>query len=75
MGDFEDKIYVLVAIGNDGETEFWAVATSQERALAHARQYLPPGRIIAFTEHSLTPFEAMVLGVRPDGVRKLRRAP
>jgi hypothetical protein len=65
----------LVAIGNDGETEFWAVATSQERAVAHARQHLPPGRMIAFTEHALTPFEATVLGVRPNGVRKLRCAP
>jgi hypothetical protein len=75
MGDFEDKIYVLVAIGHEGETEFWAVATSRERAIPHVRQHLPPGRMIAFTENSLTPLEAMVLGVRPNGVRKLRCAP
>jgi hypothetical protein len=75
MGDiFEDEIYVVVARGN-GESEFWAVATPRERALAEVRQHLPLGWIIAFTEHCLTPHEAAALGLRPNGVRKLRCAP
>jgi hypothetical protein len=78
MGDifdiFEDEIYVVVARGT-GESEFWAVATPRDRVLAEVRQHLPLGWIIAFTERCLTPHEATALGLRPNGVRKLRCAP
>ena len=70
----EHEIYVLIASGN-GKSEFWAAATTRERALAEVRQHLPLGWMVALTEHYLTPHEATSLGIRPNGVRKLRCAP
>jgi hypothetical protein len=68
---FEHEIYVVIASGN-GKSEFWAAATTRERALAEVRQHWPLGWIVALTEHYLTPHEATALGIRPNGVRKLR---
>jgi hypothetical protein len=65
----------IVAATKDSQTEYWVAATRREEAVAAVQQLLVPGWAASLTDRRISPAQAAVLHLRPNGVRKLRYIP
>jgi hypothetical protein len=65
----------IVAATKDSQTEYWVAATRREEAVAAVQQLLVPGWTVSLTDRRISPAQASVLHLRPNGVRKLRYIP
>lgn len=75
MGDiYADTIYVVVASKGD-HCEFWAAATSANRAAAEVQRSLQNGWTTKFTGWRLCSRKCSELKMRVDSVRKLNSLP
>ena len=63
-------IYVVHA-KKDDETEYWAVATIKEKAIAAVEKELGPGWTVTLTERRLTGQRLSKLRMRPNSVQRL----
>ena len=63
-------IYVVAAT-KDGTTEYWAVATVRDEAVAAVLRELPSGWSAIVTDRRLSTQRIAALKMRPNSVRKL----
>jgi hypothetical protein len=75
MGNIFAGVVYIVAATKDHQTDYWAVATPREEAVAAVQHLLEPGWVATFTERRIGPTQIRVLKLRPNGVRKLRYIP
>jgi hypothetical protein len=67
------KIVHVVAATKDGETQFWAAATSRNEAVARVLQRLPRGWTATLMRWQLTAKKIAQLNLEPNAVEKLGR--
>ena len=67
-------IYV-VAASKDGQTEYWAAATSPKQATAAVQLVLGTTWKIKLINRRLTPAQVAELSLQPDDVRRLSPLP
>jgi hypothetical protein len=65
----------IVAATKVYRTDYWAVATRREKAVAAVQQLLEPVWTVTLTERRITPKQLERLKLRPNGVRKLGYMP
>jgi hypothetical protein len=63
-------VYIVIATKN-GQTEFWAAATSRHRAAVTVRRVLPSDWRVTFLGWRLSATKAAALKMSSDSVRKL----
>jgi hypothetical protein len=61
----------VVSATKDGQTEFWAAATSRHRAAAAVQHVLPTGWRVTLLGWRLSPTKAAALEMPSNTVRKL----
>jgi hypothetical protein len=71
---FARGIHVVMAM-KDGVTEYWAVATHRDDAIAAIRSQVHPDWILVLTERRLTREQVVELKLRHNSVRKLEAPP
>lgn len=65
----------IVTATKDGRTEYWAAAVPEARAIEAVRDQAPLGWTFTLTAKRLTPATVVELKMRPNSVRKLKKAP
>jgi hypothetical protein len=63
-------IYVVAAM-KDGEIEYWAAATLQEKAVEAVQKQVGPDWLVTLTDQRLTNKRLSVLRMLPNTVRRL----
>ncbi len=67
-----DEFHFVPTTQDGKETDLWITAGPPEMALVRVLEHLPSGWMATLTGQSLTPKQAVMLGLAPNEARKLR---